>query len=373
MLVPSSESESKENSASPQSKHWHWVSPSLGGGTQELIGKVMAKHYAVKEYEKIIEFKRIDPSEKFGVYGSAPQKIDPKKFEVGAGGFKEIKKCNVEINVNDAYQLTLARATGDLQSLQFDQSFAKANFDEIWSSGNLKNLCEGLFLYHSHGLVHLDIKPYNVVFFAEKSRTRSAPKITHPKKFAFIDFGLSTYTINIDSRVNNTPLDYKYLFYPVLANVLFRRKLMSDAYEIHTRDLTYDNVINVMKKPEVQNYMKYNHNKNFSENEKWVPNLVYSPEDDWNNFVTTYFNDEGTTSSVRPKMAKATDLYGLAMVICYVVYKATGMVYNDKLKSFDNEKLSIDATKKAQLAEFLSKLFHFQITTIQCSNYTYYF
>lgn len=325
----------------------------------DMIGKVMDEEDARMEYDRIKEFKRIDPHEKYGIYGSAPEKIDAKRFVSGAGGPAERAKCTLlKIHEDDAYQLSQTKARGDLELLRYDHS--RASFLNVWDSHNLPNLFRGLAAYHRAGLAHLDVKPDNVVFFGY-NEMRQRKSVTVATKFAFIDFGLSEKLRSLTTYNPDVKLGSAYFIYPVIANLLFH-KGEGESYKLKADSET---VLSYLSNAETIRWLRaiiIKHEQAFYDDE-WYPKLMFQPVDDYKNFLTSH-KLTTTDKNVRERMAIAIDIYSLGSLVCYVVHKTTGMVYNDYLTRFDFDYGMIPQHTTKALAEVLHSMFHFKESSL---------
>ena len=327
-----------------------------------MLGKVMDEKYARMEFDRIKEFKRIDPNEKYGIYGSDPEKVDAKQFIPGAGGFAEASKCKhglylKDFNLHKAYQISQVRARGSLDSLVYHPEFSKSNFLNLWQSSNLPNLFRGLASYHRAGLVHLDIKEQNIVFFGY-NEVVEGKSTTVASKFAFIDFGLSEKLSTLNVYSPDAKLDVAYFVYPVLANLLFHKA--KDGYTIAHPD--FNTVTSYLSSSKTIDFLRGKFDQSFFKR-NWNPKIVFNPVQDYYNFLKAYKLSK-TEKNVRIKMAIATDIFSLGLLVCYAVYTATGMVYNDQLISFDFNTGSISMSTTQVLARTLHSMFHFKESSL---------
>ena len=321
----------------------------------DMLGKVMDEEDARMEYDRIKEFKRIDPNEKYGIYGSAPEKIDVKRFVSGAGGQAEAVKCTVEIHADDAYQLSQTKARGDLKLLRYDHS--RASFLNVWDAHNLPNLFRGLAAYHRAGLAHLDVKPANVVFFGY-NEMRQGKSVTVATKFAFIDFGLSEKLTSLTAYNPDVTLGSAYFIYPVIANLLFH-KGEGESYKFKADSET---VFSYLSNAKTMHWLRAKHEQAFYDKE-WYPRLMFQPVDDYKNFLKSY-KLTTTDKNVRERMAIAIDIYSLGFLVCYVLHKTTGMIYNDYMTRFDFDYGMIPQHTTKALAEVLHSMFHFKESSL---------
>jgi hypothetical protein len=322
-----------------------------------MIGKVMTKSDADMEYDRIQEFKRIDPNEKYGVYGTAPARVDADRFVSGAGGPSEAKKCSHKLDLNNAYQLSQRKALGDIKHIKYSSKYTRSNFMNLWSPSNLPNLFRGLAAYHRAGLVHLDVKPQNVVFFGHNEQ-RDGDVVSVPTKFAFIDFGLSERLSTLRVYSPDATLGSAYFIYPVLANLLFHRG-EGESYKITP---TYASVTSYLSNPKTMLFLR----AKFQEahyNSEWYPKLMFNPVEDYHNFLKSH-KLSNTDKGVRERMAIATDIFSLGMLVCYAVYRATGMVYNDYMARFDFDYGIIPTHTTQALAQALQSMFHFKESSL---------
>ena len=186
------------------------------------LGKVMTATNAKSEIAHMTALRRIDPRQSFGLYSvySSPQHLaSMSEVVTSAGGTKQLEHCKgvdgfdaqdflgskrktlrqilltnavggdmvkVTSSVITARQKWIAAQTGTVTA-------AAADVDDTFGLGQygllllahvtaMRPLFEGLAHYHSHGLIHTDIKPSNVVL--------ADGTFKNPGAYKFIDFGL---------------------------------------------------------------------------------------------------------------------------------------------------------------------------------------
>jgi serine/threonine protein kinase len=288
--------------------------PPLGHTSErDKIGKIMSRETAEDEYSYSERFHMADPEDKYGVYGSRPEKVDSRTAIKDAGGEKEIDKCLKDgPTIRDTYQIIMQRATGDLEKLP---SRAPSRFiTYFFGNKTVKNLFDGLRRYHANNLVHLDIKPQNIVFFSDPGVQQP------PKEFKYIDFGLGQSIEEVVTQ-NESILGQSYHAWPILTSLVFNK-----IFKIKWFDKTF-----------IENCVKSR-----LLDQQYAPVLgedpVTSVKRDFVNLCNTYGiplpQDNAQyhlqESKIKRALAFATDVSSLSQVLYYLVTQKCGFRYDEK-------------------------------------------
>jgi serine/threonine protein kinase len=159
------------------------------------ISKIMNKEEAKEEFQKRFFLKPVDPEQQFFLWPKRMCSVRPRDLTVE----NDLDSCPL---VDDEFQKSLKDAAlliyGDGGSDLFHIKLDFTQYREFFKG--MGQLFEGLALLHSKNVVHLDIKPTNIVAKQNSNGTF---------KFYYIDFGFATPIQHYDTAgVPN--VDYKY-------------------------------------------------------------------------------------------------------------------------------------------------------------------
>jgi serine/threonine protein kinase len=170
--------------------------------TPNAITKLVGPNAFYDEYEPKTLLEGIDPEQKYFLYPLSACDIDEWKLEPE----NNIGKCTLPF-VNVSHE---RRKLGNSKSIEF--GYGGKDLDEIHlhpseyigAFNGFSKIFEAVTVLHRNNIVHLDIKPGNLV-------TKKLPDNTWD--FHMIDFGFLTKTDNINS-IKELPLSAAYYIWP---------------------------------------------------------------------------------------------------------------------------------------------------------------
>jgi serine/threonine protein kinase len=227
--------------------------PEVGFNYNNYVSKFMLKKDAIKELNEFLIIDSIDTNNEYHL--GKPIMCKPNLFfPIEKNAIKKCKRFNfndIQQNPNN-YSLLLLRYGGiDLKEFcsnylydYLGQTNKQYNSDIFWVS--LKNLFEGLKLFHQHEISHNDIKPQNILFNPTT------------KEFKFIDFGLMDSFENMKnlSLNNENKLGVFHWSYPLETGLMNNENFVS-----YNKDLKYkltNSIINGDEIDEIENPNQFN-------------------------------------------------------------------------------------------------------------------
>lgn len=311
--------------------------------TEAFIGKVMSSGHAADELEAIHVFKEMDPTGAFGVYAGDALPVDATRAFFSAGGERELDSCADILAVRILRDQGRAHARGrrvpaplsrDEAPVEIIMPRAACSFDDgmaetarghwwrdpahaamLWRA--LRNLYAGIVHYHAHDMVHLDIKPANVVMIGSA---------TAPTSMKFIDFGLSATRRAVEENPYATALASAYEHYPALTQLVFAvnpsRKLAF---------LWDDTAPDFPSAPAAQHAQEaWQEARDPPSLHTPIPPSLVLPQGAAATRVKVVREvwHVPRSSSLKWAMARATDVYGLGMIAAWVLYAVSGYSVN---------------------------------------------
>lgn len=266
-------------------------------------------HYgdALDEMNKSGAISLLDPQRKYFI---TPTELCPLDRE-NIRPENQTEKCRGFSLNRETYLLMYEMGGDNLNSI-------KIPANKVWNFiQSFENLFQGITLLHAGGLVHLDIKPENIV---------SKLKADGNYLTRFIDFGLSEKisTLDEDSDVlrghAQFSLTKQYLWYPL--DIIFGSYLMKITIK-NNYPLYRQYIENVLTKMSMEN---------------GIPKSVYLKEDGQPKIThgNVYIHRNKTFYQTTDKFVKSIDIYGLCVSLCQVYSRITGQTLglNDEIVYF---------------------------------------
>lgn len=160
------------------------------------ITKFMTKEDAYEEYKKRYILKSLDPDQRYYLY---PQDFCRPASNLDSTNQANLASCKLGTRPTHFLQLT----DGGISLLGFECPTA----DRPAFVRSLLGLCEGLQLLHSHDIVHMDIKPPNIV-------TRQSANGSYLTRFIDMGFLFEISQYRRLSSEERSIFGQDYLFWP---------------------------------------------------------------------------------------------------------------------------------------------------------------
>jgi len=264
-----------------------------------LSKMITIKHEAEDEYEISKMIEQIDPTRKYFITAESMCEHDQSDIRPN----NETGKCKKFPLKGPTYLIMYENGGVDLSEINIPANLYPGFFL------GLIELIEGLVKLHSNGMVHLDIKPDNVVgkFYTDIQKY----------KIRYIDFGLSEKTANLrgdDERISalrNFNLKRSYPYYPfdLVMTSLNRQKNPYISYEEINTWYDYQNEWQFYTVLPFDSYLMPDGTRKYNEE---TLSDEYAKTAKWYTNISDHL--------------KSIDVYGLAVSLCIIYRRLTGHV-----------------------------------------------
>lgn len=319
--------------------------PQLQCNTQKhkpknTVSKFMFTEDALKELSEYANISHIDKRKKF--YLGKPFKCKMKKTKYN---YNSIKKCdlyNETYNSHKKYSRKKKKDTfskfsllvvpfGGMDISKFANSLSrdslnirKHKLDLFWK--HALHILKGIQLFQSHGFLHHDIKPQNIVFNVKNNQLR------------FIDFGFMTKikeVIELCEKNKYFIAKYPFWSFPIEFPYLNKNAYMRIAQLSHKEKYEYfENLLRKMKdkhsKISISFHIFFDHVMN-NYNEIKRQEMINKYFKDFMNFIE-YEIEPKNYEVFLEKSIKTIDLFGVGMTLQYILSYSTDY--------FDSKKIS---------------------------------
>ena len=291
------------------------IPPSKDFDYSKHISKIMGKEDAIKELNEFVLLAKVDPHNEFHL--GKPYLCEPKN---DAEAQKDVAKCYgmaTHFSLYPDYYRLLLQEYGGYNLEQFCKDHLEnylkpapiKNKDTFWLE--VHRLLRGLQTFKQNDLVHLDLKPQNIVFHPQTGRLN------------FIDFGLATskkkiIELGTDSKYNKHRMKEAHWSYPL--DIIYINQSVYSSYKPNKKQTNVNSLLANKSTTLIPNPKSFHYFFSLISNDL---NTATASE------IKSYFQrleqgmkdmkDKLSHDKALPILIDAIDVYGLGFTLQYVL------------------------------------------------------